>query len=75
MLEVSKVRCITMDTEIENAMHVHRSDGTMMTFKAHKSGLYYFDVASVVEPKNTSEKADAYLILHTVDSNKAQYTR
>ena len=63
-----------MDTEVENAMHIHRSDGTMMTFKEYKSGLYYFDTTSVVEPKNTNEKANAYLFLHTVASNKAQYT-
>ena len=57
MFEVSKVCRITMDTEVENAMHVHRKDGTMMAFNEYKSGLYYFDAASVVEPKNTSEKA------------------
>ena len=76
MSEVSKICRITMDTHIENAMHVHRTDGSMMTFKEYKSGLYYFDAAAaVVAPKTTNENSDDYLFLHTVDGNMAEYTR
>ena len=40
MAEVRKVCRITMDTSVEAAMHVHRQDGTIMTFKEYTSGLY-----------------------------------
>jgi hypothetical protein len=42
---VRKTCRITMDTSIEAAMHVHRKDGTIMTFREYQTGLYYYDVA------------------------------
>jgi hypothetical protein len=48
MAEVSKVCRITMDTSVESAMHVHRADGTLMTFQEYnKLGLYFYDAVSV----------------------------
>jgi hypothetical protein len=74
MSAVSKVCRITMDTSVENALHVHRANGTIMTFKEFKSGLYYYDAAAV-QDNHSSQQVDAYLFLNTVASKKAQYTR
>jgi hypothetical protein len=70
MAAVRKVCRITMDTFIEAAMHVHRKDGTVMTFKEYKSGLYYYNAY----PKQ-SNTTNAYLFLNTVACNKGNYTR
>jgi hypothetical protein len=44
MAEVPRNGChITMDTAVEAAMTVHRSDGSLMKFHEFKSGLYYYD--------------------------------
>jgi hypothetical protein len=70
MAAVRKVCRITMDTSIEVAMHDHRKDGTVMTFKEYKSGLYYYNA----DPKQ-SNTTNAYLFLNTVAGNKGNYTR
>ena len=70
MAAVRKVCRITMDTSIEAAMHVHRKDGTVMTFKEYKSGLYYYNA----DPKK-SNTTNAYLFLNTVAGNKGNYTQ
>jgi hypothetical protein len=46
MAEVSKVCRITMDTSVENAVHVHQASGTLMKFQEYKSGLYYYGAAA-----------------------------
>jgi hypothetical protein len=75
MAEVSKVCLITMDTSVESAMHVHRADGTLMTFQEYnKLGLYFYD-AVASSPNYSSRTNDAYLFLHTVAGNEASYTR
>jgi hypothetical protein len=74
MAVVSKVCRITMDTAVENAMHVHQADGTLMTFQEYKSGLYLYDAADS-SPNPSSKTKGAYLFLHTVAGNKASYTR
>jgi hypothetical protein len=72
MANVRKVCRITMDTSLEAAMTVHRQDGSHMKFTEYKSGLYYFDTATVT--KLTSPSQD-YLFLNTVATNKGAYTR
>jgi hypothetical protein len=74
MSAVSKVCRITMDTSVVNALHVHRTDGTIMTFKEYKSGLYYYDAASVSND-HSSAQVTAYMFINTVASLKAQYSR
>ena len=75
MAAVSKVGCITMDTSVEPAMHVHRKDGSIMPFHGYHSGLYYYDAGNSRSSSNVSNQPeDAYLFLHTVGSNKANYT-
>jgi hypothetical protein len=73
MAEVSKVCRITMDTFVTKAMHVHRADGSLMTFQEYSNGLYFYDAAA--RPNSTSTHQDDYLFLNTVASNKACYTR
>jgi hypothetical protein len=60
MADLGKVCRITMDTSLEAAMTVHRQDGSHMKFTEYKSGLYYFDTATVT--KLTSPSQD-YLFL------------
>jgi hypothetical protein len=62
-----------MDTAVESAMHVHRADGTLMTFQEYELGLYFYN-AAYSSPNASSKPKDAYLFLHTVAGNKATYT-
>jgi len=43
---VRKLRRITMDTSVEAALYVHRSDGSLMKFIEYGLGLYYHDAAA-----------------------------
>jgi hypothetical protein len=75
MAEVRRNGCrITMDTAVEAAMTVHRSDGSLMKFNEFKSGLYYYDTKQ--EQTNLSSNDDTdYLFLNTVADNKKNYTQ
>jgi hypothetical protein len=75
MAEVRRNGChISMDTTVEAAMTVHRSDGSLMKFQEFKSGLYYYDTNQ--EQTNFSSNDDtAYLFLNTVATNKKNYTQ
>ena len=73
LASVRKVCRVTMDTNIENAIFVHKKDGTIMKFSASSKGLYYYEVPKTVKSKTS---VDAYLFLiKTVDGNKAQFTQ
>jgi hypothetical protein len=74
MSAVSRACRITMDSSIENALHVHRKNGTIMTFKEHKSGSHCYDAASKSNDHG-SKQVEACLFLNTVADNKAQHTR
>jgi hypothetical protein len=75
MAKVPKVCCITMDTSVEAAMHVHQQDGTVMKFQEFESGLYYFYTEKQSPPTNdTSHSHTNYLFLNTVAGNKDTYT-
>jgi hypothetical protein len=52
MADVRKVCRITMDTSLEAAMTMDRQDGFHMKFTEYKSGLYYFDTATVTKQPN-----------------------
>jgi hypothetical protein len=76
MAEVRKKCRITMDSAIEAAITVHRTDGSLMKFTEFSSGLYYYDTMGSQHPTNsTSTDLNNYLFLHTVDGNKRAYTR
>ena len=74
MAAVRKICRITMDTSVDAAIHVHRRDGSIMTFTEYQSGLYYFDTG-VGSTKSTKNNVDAYVFLTTVAGNKLKYTR
>jgi hypothetical protein len=73
MSAVSRVCRVTMDSSIENALHVHRKNGTIMTFKECKSGSCYYDAASKSND-HSSEQVEACFFLNAVAHNKAQHT-
>jgi hypothetical protein len=65
---VCKLCRITMDTSVEAALCVHRSDGSIMKFIEYGLGLYYHDAAAAVQP-NSNENVIDYA------NNKAQFPR
>ena len=67
---VRKRNRITMDTDIEPALLVHRQDGTIMKFCEFRTGLYYFDAS---DPNNTSTQVTNYCFIHTVAKNKRMF--
>jgi hypothetical protein len=46
LAQVRRVCRVTLDTGDAPALHVHRLDGSLMTFSEHPSGLYVFDTAA-----------------------------
>jgi len=73
LAEVRKKFCVTMDTDIEPALCVHRADGTIMKFQEYTTGLYYFDASQTCN--NVSDDVIAYSFIATVASNKLHYHR
>ena len=74
---VRRVRRVTMDTDIEPAILVHRPDGTVLRFVEFQSGLYFYDTACPPPsepPKLTSGSLSGYSFLETVDNRKVQFT-
>jgi hypothetical protein len=74
MAAVRKVCRITMDTSVEAAMLVHRTDGSIMKFQEFTSGLYYYDASAYSHALTDTSQTDAYLFLNTVAGNKEHYT-
>ena len=68
-----RCRCV-MDTALEPAIHVHKSNGTIMTFTEYKSGLYFYDVASATNNNTNATVADYSFVL-TVAGNKTRFHR
>jgi len=73
LAEVRKKFRVTMDTDIEPALCVHRADGTIMKFQEYATGLYYFDTSQTCN--NVSDDVIAYSFIATVASNKLHYHR
>jgi hypothetical protein len=69
MAAVRKVCRITMDTSGEAAMHVHRKDGSTMTFREYQSGLYYYNASHHTTYPKTKDNSADYLFLTTVAGN------
>ena len=67
-----RCRCV-MDTAIEPAIHVHKANGTVMTFTEYRSGLYYYDVAA--NNNLTNKTVTDYSFVLTVAGNKQHYHR
>jgi hypothetical protein len=51
--DVRRVCRVTMDTNLESSMCIHKEDGGIMKFKEHTNGLYYYDTRDNVPDKNT----------------------
>ena len=81
ILSLSDVRkqCrVTMDTNREAAILVHRKDGNIMKFIEYESSLYYYDADNNNSKNNKHSNAmvtNAYLFLNTVKANKLKYTQ
>jgi hypothetical protein len=71
LAEVRKVCRVTLDTDAEPTMYVHRKDGSLMKFAEHSTGLYVFDTSD----NCTSEEVSAYTLVSTVSENKKLFTR
>jgi hypothetical protein len=69
LADVRKVCRVTMDTDQEAAMTVHKCDGTHMKFLEHADGLYYYDTHAI----NTKKSVANYTLLNTVSNNKAPF--
>jgi hypothetical protein len=63
-----------MDIAIEPAIHVHKTDGTTMTFNEYENGLYVYDVAATQNSK-TSNEVNANSFILSVESNKNNLIR
>ena len=72
--DVAKKYRITSDSAIERAFHVHRNDGTLMTFTESPSGLYFFDAVTAVNDRTNQKVAD-YSFVITVVGNKQRFHR
>ena len=74
LAQVRKNFRVTMDTDKEPAMVVHRKDGSKIKFTEYSSGLYYYEV-----PKKKKDKLDIelddYCFVTTVTQNKKMFTR
>ena len=76
LAQVRKVCRITMDTDVEAALLVHRKDGSIMKFIECERELYYFDCA---QNNNFSIKSKASVnnysfVVTTVEGNKTNFT-
>jgi hypothetical protein len=68
MFAVCNVCRITMDRANTQAIHVHRMDGSIMTFSEHPSGLFMYD-SNVYKPDVTG-----YTLVNTVAEQKKLFT-
>lgn len=67
--DVRKHFRVTMDTNLDSAIHVHMDDGRVLPFKEVDSGLY------LLESNLNKENVYAYTGLNLVEQNKAQKAR
>ncbi|KAI2492644.1 Reverse transcriptase (RNA-dependent DNA polymerase) [Fragilaria crotonensis] len=70
LAEVRKVCRVTMDTDAEPAMVVHRIDGSAMKFIEHVCGLYVY-----VPPNDSNHRVTAYTMVSTVANQKKPFSR
>ena len=70
LAEVRKVCKVTMDTAAAPAiMHVHRKNGSIMSFVEHPSGLYVYN------GNNSNDEVTAYTLLSTVAELKKMFPK
>jgi hypothetical protein len=71
LAEVRRQCRVTMDTALEPALCVHKSDGNIMKFTEYATGLYYFEVANTPNKPVISD----YTFVLTVEGNKERFHR
>jgi hypothetical protein len=78
--DVRRVCRVTMDSASEPAILIHRTNGTVMKFKEHINGLYFFDtLEAIATESNDTATTDAnhstgvFTLVNTVDSNKSLF--
>ena len=69
LCDVKKKFRVTMDTNVDNVIHVHLPGGGTLKFEEVKSGLYLLRSINV-----TNKKISAYSFLTLVKSNKENFT-
>jgi hypothetical protein len=69
LADVCNVCRVTMDSAADSAMHVHRLDGSLMTFTRHASGLYIYNANDDI-----SVTVNAYTLLSTVAAQKKLFS-
>ena len=84
LAEVCDICKVTMNSEIEQALVVHKSDGNTMKFRRFKTGLYFFDAADDIQKALASDKSapghpsstavSPYSLLQTVEDNKSKFS-
>ena len=67
--DVRKQFRVTMDTDVDNIIHVHLKEGGVLKFEEVKSGLYLLR-----NNNDTNKKISAYSFLTLVKSNKENFT-
>ena len=70
LAHVRKICRVTMDTKEAPAFFVHRKDGSTITFKEHKRGLYVCDTAAIKPKASTTD----YSFVETVADNKTKFS-
>ena len=58
---------VTMDTDLDNAICVHRDDGSIRRFHRGDNNLYYYDTRK-------AKSEETLLVVTTVKGNKAKYS-
>ena len=71
--EVRKKCHVTMDTDKEAAMIVHRENGSTMKFVEFATGLYFYDTSAGTS-KSSKSTVNDYCFVETVAENKTMYT-
>lgn len=77
ILSLSQLRkcCrVTMDTDKEAAIVVHRKDGSTMKFLEYTTGLYFYDTAQN-NSNHSKSNVNNYCFVNTVANNKTMFTK
>jgi hypothetical protein len=70
--EVRKVCCVTMDTQTEPSICIHKTNGKQMVFREHSDGLYYYDT---VAHQGAPESTPPTILYQSVEENKKIVTK
>jgi hypothetical protein len=69
--KVHKVCKVTMDTSVEPAMILHKTNGDIMKFQEHRDGLYFFNTKR--DCSNDNVNVSMHVLVNTVEANKQPF--